>query len=425
MSIPSTSVKWMSAGMTGAPVLGNNWGDLTALLRACAVNGFNVKPVQAITCSGTTATVQCNGHGFIAHQVVRIDGADPTGYNGEHRIVSVVDANTVTITLAAALAPASTASGQTLQMRAAPLGFEQLFSSGNKLALRSANQQSPRNVLRVDDSCPTGYTTTWGKFARVSIAQDMSDIDTLIGARAPFDPLNPTKNEDPSGTGTTGYYGWYKWVYALSSEWAAFTSVPTNGGRQWVFVGDDRGFYLFHPASTANSYLRAVNCFTDIDSLQAPDAFATMLGAQDNYLMPTASVSSARDRFTRASQSAGIALLRDHTGVGNWIAASPISLRTGPDNTSFYSGYSNNIPYPNGPGNAVLMHPIYVQQPDGNIRGKIPGLLHIMHRITTPDLTMIESPSSLPGRMALQIQVVQISTGAPGYLAIDITGPWR
>jgi phage FluMu protein Com len=119
MPVPSTSVKWMHGAMQGAPVLDNNWGDLTALLRACAVNGFNVKPIQAITCNGTTATVQCSGHGYLEHQVVKIEGAEPAGYNGEHRIVSVVDANTVTITLAAALAPASTASGQTLQMRAA------------------------------------------------------------------------------------------------------------------------------------------------------------------------------------------------------------------------------------------------------------------------------------------------------------------
>ena len=48
--------------------------------------------------------------------------------------------------------------------------------------------------------------------------QNMADIDTFIGARAPFDPLNPTKNEVPSGSGTSGYYGWYKWLYARNSD---------------------------------------------------------------------------------------------------------------------------------------------------------------------------------------------------------------
>ena len=101
MTVPSTSVKWMHSTMPGAPVLDNNWGDLTTLLRACAVNGFNTKAVQGITCAGTTATVQCTGHGFLEHQVIKIEGAEPAGYNGEHRIVSVVDANSVAITLAA------------------------------------------------------------------------------------------------------------------------------------------------------------------------------------------------------------------------------------------------------------------------------------------------------------------------------------
>lgn len=95
----NTSVRWMHSGMQGAPVIDNNWGDLTAMLRACCVTGFNVRPIQSITCQGTKATIQCAGHGYVEHQVVQIENATPAGYNGAHRVVSVESANSLTIEL--------------------------------------------------------------------------------------------------------------------------------------------------------------------------------------------------------------------------------------------------------------------------------------------------------------------------------------
>ena len=424
MPVPSTSVKWMHSGMTGAPVLGNNWGDLTALLRACAVNGFNVKPIQAITCTGTTATVQCSGHGFLEHQVVKIEGAEPAGYNGEHRIVSVVDGNTVTIELAAGLAPATQAAGQTLQMRAAPLGFEQLFSSGNKLALRSTNPQSPRNVLRVDDSLPTGYTTTWAKYASVTMAQGMSDIDTFIGARAPYDPLNPTKNEVPSGTGTSGYYGWYKWMYAYFSNGDAhsLSNAPTAGARSWVLIGDDRGFYLL-TGVTAGSSSRHIFCFSDFGSLQSPDAFSTVLSAWDHYATPTTSTAAnQRAPLIRGSNTEGVVLMRDYLGEGENITASSITLDvTG--TTAFESGAASSVPFPNGPGNSLLLHPAWLQQSNGHVRGRLRGLLSVLHAHTLGDIATVSDVPGLAGRKVLLVRAIGKSSSAAS-VAFDITGPW-
>ena len=424
MPVPSTSVKWMHGAMQGAPVLDNNWGDLTGLLRACAVNGFNVKPIQAITCNGTTATVQCSGHGYLEHQVVKIEGAEPAGYNGEHRIVSVVDANTVTITLAAALAPASAASGQTLQMRAAPLGFEQLFSSGNKLALRSTNLQSPRNVLRVDDSLPAGYTTTWAKFARVTMAQNMVDIETFIGARAPYDPLNPTKNEVPSGTGTSGYYGWYKWMYAYSSDVVghSLSNAPTAGARSWVLIGDDRGFYLL-TGVTAGSSSRHIFCFSDFGSLQSPDVFSTVLSAWDHYATPTTTtIATHRAPLIKGSNTEGVVLMRDYLGEGENITAGSITLDvTG--TTAFESGAASGVPFPNGPGNSLLLHPMWLQQSNGHVRGRLRGLLSVLHAHTLGDLATVSDVPGLLGRKVLLVAAVGRS-GSNASVAFDITGPW-
>lgn len=242
----NTSVRWMHSGMQGAPVLDNNWGDLTAMLRACCVTGFNVRPIQSITCQGTKATIQCAGHGYVEHQVVQIENATPAGYNGAHRVVSVEGANTLTIELETELPEAQAVPGQTLQMRTAPLGWESLFDDGGqKLVLRSTDMQSTRNVLRVDDSCPAGYNTNWAKFGRVTMAQGMTDLDTFVGARAPFDPLDPSKNEVPQGSGSGMRSGWFKWYYETYANNYSERSAPPAGARPWVIVGDPKTGYPF------------------------------------------------------------------------------------------------------------------------------------------------------------------------------------
>lgn len=427
MPVPSTSVKWMHSAMQGAPVLDNNWGDLTALLRACAVNGFNVKPIQAITCTGTTATVQCSGHGFLEHQVVKIEGAEPAGYNGEHRIVSVVDGNTVTIELAAGLAPATQAAGQTLQMRAAPLGFEQLFSSGNKLVLRSTNPQSPRNVLRVDDSLPAGYTTTWAKFARVTMAQGMSDIDTFIGARAPFDPANPTKNEVPKGSGGSMRSGWFKWYFAMNG-WVEYeTSEPLGGARSWVLVGDGRGFFFGNALAESGAYI-VPWYFGDIDSLQRPDAFATLLTAveHDGAVNLEGNVFTSGSLVTVQAQNKGRLLLRDYTGEGVSVRCNQRSLDVGNYSSNWVSGGQDFVPFPNGPGNGLLTHPVWLQQENKHLRGKLRGAYHLLNKPGLGHLTTIDGVAGLPDRKMLLVDVkTSIQAGDQfGALAFDITGPW-
>ena len=193
----SNQVKWLYQGMTGAPVLTNTWGSLTALLDACLVTGFNLQTVSSITRSGSTATATLTaGHGFVVDQVMLIAGCDQAEYNGEFTVTAIT-ATTVSFTVSGTpVTPATTAGAITLKV--APLGFEIAFTGSNKRVYRSPNPLSNRHYLRVDDSLPTGYTTGWAKFARVTMAEAMADVDTCVGGRAPYDANAPTKNEVPS-----------------------------------------------------------------------------------------------------------------------------------------------------------------------------------------------------------------------------------
>ena len=387
----NTSVRWMHSGMQGAPVIENNWGDLTAMLRACCVTGFNVRPIQSITCQGTKATIQCAGHGYVEHQVVQIENATPAGYNGAHRVVSVEGANTLTIELESELPEAQAAPGQTLQMRTAPLGWESLFDDGGqKLVLRSTDVQSTRNVLRVDDSCPAGYTTAWAKFGRVTMAQGMSDLDTFIGARAPFDPTDPTKNEVPKGSGPNMRSGWYKWYFATHGvNGYNESATPARGTRLWALWGDGRTFYLGCDPAVTNRGLSIWHS-GDIDSLQTPDPFACLLTAiDDDNEVNRSNINVTRGSIADDREWPGHLLLRDYIGEGLPVRCVPRSLKIS-NGTVFASGTDSGLVYPNGPGNGLLLHPVWVHQENKHLRGKLRGVQHVLHKADLGHLAVID-----------------------------------
>jgi hypothetical protein len=65
--------------------------------------------VTSISRSGTTATVTATTHGVTVGQKFRIIGAVQGQYNGEHRAVTVADANTITYNVYGS--PATSATG--------------------------------------------------------------------------------------------------------------------------------------------------------------------------------------------------------------------------------------------------------------------------------------------------------------------------
>jgi hypothetical protein len=66
------TVKYFNSGMTGAPQIANNWGDLVTMLDACLVNGFALKAIDTLTFADGIATATITtGHAYRPFQVVR------------------------------------------------------------------------------------------------------------------------------------------------------------------------------------------------------------------------------------------------------------------------------------------------------------------------------------------------------------------
>jgi hypothetical protein len=423
MTLP---VKYFDSTMQGAPQLTNAWGCMTALLDAVLVTGFNLKSVSEITQSANIATASiAAGHLFQVGQVVLIAGANQAEYNGEFKVLSVTG---TTFTFSVAGSPVTPATG-TMTCKAAPLGFEIAFTGTNKRAYRTPNVLSNRPFLRVDDGLDPSYTTTYAKYAKVTVAQGMSDIDTFVGARAPYDAAFPSRNEVGTGSATTGFNGWYKWIYAMGAS-SYMATIPTESVRDWVLIGDDRGFYLFNTIEAGNLLTthtqRTGYCFSDFDSFRSVDGFNTLLAAHDFYYASNMSVLNYStpggfNDFPTSSAYTGKILMRSHLQIGGNVRTRFCSLGT--LSSPMVSGRVTGVPWPNGPDYSLLLHPVYLHQEDTHLRGKLPGMMFVHNNSPLFDKSRVTGVAGYPGREFILVDVTDSSLRC--CVAFDLTGPWR
>ena len=251
--VASTDIKFYVHTNNNAPQLTNNFGCMINVLDACLINGINIGAVSSLTVSGTTATALfSSAHNLMQYQVIKITGAAQAEYNGEHRILTVPTASTLTFELATT--PSVTTATGAISASLPPLGWEKPFSSahssgvGGKAAYRSANSLlSSRPFLRVVDELDPVWNLSYAKYAKVGIVEDMTDIDTIMGMQSPFDSTNPDKNWLGSGSGASAINGWAIWAYALASNENTSSNsfaTPPSGAREWFILGSSDYIYV-------------------------------------------------------------------------------------------------------------------------------------------------------------------------------------
>ncbi|WP_180072644.1 hypothetical protein [Acinetobacter sp. YH12200] len=265
--VASTDIKFYVHTNNNAPQLQNAYGSMINVLDACLINGINIGTVSSLTATGTTVTALfSSAHNLMQYQVIKITGANQSEFNGEHRILTVPNTQSVTFELAAG--PSATTATGTITASLPSLGWEKPFSStsatGGKGAYRSKNTLLPsRPFLRVVDELDPAYTANYAKYAKVGIVEDMTDIDTMLGVQAPFDAVNPNKNWIGVGTGSSAINGWSKWYYASNAINSGDSSPPTTSIKQWLLVGNGDFFYILpsHVQSRNHAILYGFGCF--------------------------------------------------------------------------------------------------------------------------------------------------------------------
>lgn len=377
--VASTDIKFYVYTNNNAPQLQNAYGSMINVLDACLINGINIGTVSSLTASGTTVTALfSSAHNLMQYQVIKITGASQPEFNGEHRILTVPNAQSVTFELAAA--PSTATATGTITASLPPLGWEKPFSSSNptgggKAAYRSKNLLLPsRPFLRVVDELDPAYTATYAKYAKVGIVEDMTDIDTMLGVQAPFDAANPDKNWIGVGAGTSAIDGWSKWYYASSAINAGDSTVPATGNRQWLFVGNEDYLYIMpsHVLSRTHALLYGFGVF---ERVLETDVSNTFLVSTYRYI--AVGSTAYRASYTGGvsnGPNANILLQRNYLQESKPAVANCESLSMRGQAT-VSSGVTNYLTVTTGD---VLFSPVFINE---NIfRGKLP-LINWLYRV--------------------------------------------
>lgn len=349
--VASTDIKFYVHTNNNAPQLQNAYGSMINVLDACLVNGINIGTISSLTASGNTVTATFGAaHNLMQYQVIKITGAAQSEFNSEHRILTIPDSSSITFELAAA--PSVTTATGTISASLPPLGWEKPFSStnetgGGKAAYRSLNLLLPsRPFLRVVDELDLVYTATYAKYAKVGIVEDMTDIDTMLGVQAPFDPAFPDKNWIARGTGSSVTNGWAKWYYATANPAgnSSDTSAPSTEYRDYIVVGT-RDFFYILPSSNNLAGLNFSYGFGSFQSLLNVDTANIFLSASFNYT--AASTAQYRGTYgglnTNQAPSNCVLLFKPYNMASNYTRAKPFSLAFSSSSAAMSSGSSDLI----------------------------------------------------------------------------------
>lgn len=357
---------------TGAPTLSGTAGDLTTLLDAVLVNGYNSRTVT-ITRSGTTATINFTGHGWRDGQILVVSGANESDYNITARC-TYIDANNVSIQVANS--PATPATG-TITCKVAPVGWTIAYTATNKRAYRMPAGTN-QFYLRVDD---TG--TGSAAYARSIMYESMSDIDTGSGPMptAAIASGGAYFHKSSSASATTRPYKIFATPKFVNYFYAADGTYFVRFG-----FGD---FVSYKGGDVYNSYLRLGLNSSD---WRSPDG--SIVGSVNAY-----------------SGTINDCISRSYLNTGASIRAYPVN----PYKSSGYiGGGSGTWGYPAPMQGGIAMVPLLFNEEGASFigpRGKLPGLWDVMHSIygdgaTWPDGTTWSGAtgSALAGKKFLVIR---------------------
>lgn len=382
--------------MADAPVLNGVAGSMISLLDAFLVSGFGLKAVDTGVITGGVCRLNFSSgvSAAQAHTVIAVSGATPAGLNGEQKVTAATSAY---VEFATDLPDGAVAGSVTFKM--APLGWEKVFTTTNIAVYRPADVTGTRFYLRVDD---TGTTQ-----AKVHVYESMSDINTGTG-KMPTDAVV-----------STGYY-WWK------------SNAASAQGKEYVFVGDTRGFFPGVAAAQNVGGLGAsgVNfpfC-GDLISDRSGDAFCAAVTGNTGAAVATTLV---QGNVFMAEAVSYRSVQRRANGLGGAQTCDRTAYGT------INSGVNGLLgPCLSTAGNALVTCDIILS--DGGTlstngpRGSIPGAQCCIqtgsNAVFGYGIGTVAGTGNYLGRSLLHVNTTSVADAGSNNLGtafFDITGPWR
>lgn len=388
----TTKTKLFTSAMAGAPVLNGVAGSMISLLDSVAVSGFGTTSVVSLTIASGIATATFSaGHSFIMGSVANVTGANPSGLNGDKRILTAA-ANSVTFS---ATGIADQTAGGAIVAKVAPLGFAKSFAGANLASYKMTDPEGTGFYLRVDD--------TGAGAARVRGYEAMTDVNTGEG-------LFPSLSQ-----------------VAAPGQYVSKSATADATPRPWFVVGDSRGFYLFvnnfGAASAFQSYY-----FGDALALKSNDPYCCILRANvSDQSQGTTALADDLGYADGTLTGAGMYAARPPTTVGGAlrICSAPVLAMGLP---LLHVTGSVGWPYPSLTDNGLLLSPVVLASPTYGQRGYLPGLYASPQIVNDAFASgaLVPGTGAMVGKSVIAVKIGAAAAGAgQAVLFIDPITDWR
>lgn len=392
----AADIKLYAFSNKNAPKLQNAYGSMRNVLDACLVNGIPIGEISSLTAVGTVVTaIFTEAHQLMKYQLIKISGANESEYNGEHQVMRIPNANTVEFDFTST--PSTMMATGSISGEIPPLGWARPFSSehaevGGKAAYRSNNSAlTCRPFLRVVDEPDPLWPTTYCKYAKVGMIEDMTDIDTMLGTQQPYDTSFPDRNwvATTGGTTATLYNGWSKWHYAKNGNNTAanaMTGAVTNGDRRWFIIGNSDYFYVLNCCTPTDTHL-TLYFFGTFPSFLNTDTYNAMLNADMTYNQASSGFYACQSLGGSVNNNSYSRALRSYKGEEGNNYLYPYSFN--PTSSVIYSGSNDRVASVATSG-YVFFTDVFLLESGSVPRGRLPSMFWLMQNNPTASLEYIE-----------------------------------
>jgi len=374
---------YYSSDDAGAPTLNNATGSLLEVLRACGINGYNVKSVTSIEVASGVATATISAHGFtnVKAQLVAIAGASEAGLNGHKQPLTV---STNSLTYAAPGVPDGTYTGS-ITARRAPFGLTEVYTGTNVAIFGRAAPEAAAALLRVDDSA-SGVTD-----ARAISVESATGVDTYTA-------------ESPLNSEIAGGFYWRK-------------GANTATAKRWLVVGCAVGFYLFTEANSTDRMI--MQQWIDLGSFWPGDAYHTLMTGSGAATGAGSSVSNQSTRAFPLASSYSLTVLavprvqRSHAGTGASVQAAVIGPYNQVELGSIGQSDFSYVP---------ILRPLTINSASAagfRLRGTIPGLAAPMASMPYGNGEIVQTQDG-----GVYLSALVNGQGAAGNVLLSLLPDW-
>lgn len=298
----------------------------------------------------------------------------------------------------------------------APLGWTRTYTAANKRVYRNDPVEGSGTYLRLldDASLPGG-----ARMAQLLAFASMSNIDTGVGQ-------TPAALQHPSGC-----------------LWPKSTTADSTA-RLWWAIGNSRALYLFIGWYNNGAVGHGPYFAGDILSDRAGDNGAFMLaggphrttwaGAFTDDIASLFNVTGFDGAITSSNTAAGAGCYLLKSADGSSASVQCGSVWPAPNsfgNRFTYGHYTGirTIPYPDPVSLGLRWCDCLVGEGNLRIRGRLPGVVGIMHPEPWPSLTPIASLPGYPAGSSFISKSYQTgsyaSGGLYGTVAFMLGAPWE